>query len=67
MATLKLFECSVLNPGIACTYSITGDETPVIDQAVTHEVNEHGFEDTPTLRKNISDSLIDVGSDWIKK
>ena len=63
MAKLKLFECSVFNPGVACTYSVTGEEDPVVDQAINHEINEHGFDDSPQLRQDISRSLIDVGSD----
>ncbi len=62
MAKLKLFECSVFNPGITCTYSVTGEENPVVDQAVIHEVHEHGFDDSPQLRKDITNSLLDAGS-----
>jgi hypothetical protein len=56
----KQFICSVFNPTTTCTYQVTGDEATVIDAATNHVVEEHGYQDSPGLRQQISDSLITV-------
>jgi hypothetical protein len=60
MSVLKQFKCKVFNPDATCTFTVTGDEKSVVEQASAHEVAEHGFEDTPQLRNEIIDSLVDV-------
>jgi hypothetical protein len=59
MSTLKSFKCSVFNPATECEYSVTGEENIIVEEAAVHEMTEHGYEDTPQLRKDIKDSLID--------
>lgn len=56
----KLFKCSVFNPDASCDYSISGDENTIVEDAVRHEMDEHNYEDTPQLREDIRNSLIDV-------
>ena len=41
-------------------YTVTGEEDWVIEEADAHLVHEHGNEDTPQLRKDITASLTDV-------
>lgn len=55
----KLFKCSVFNPEVECEYSISGDETTIVEEAAVHEITEHSYEDTPQLREDIRKSLID--------
>lgn len=57
----KLFKCSVFNPDAKCDYSVSGDESTVVEEASQHEIDEHNYEDTPQLREDISKSLIDEG------
>ena len=41
-----------------CTLAMSADtEDEVIDAAVTHGVQVHGFEDTPELRDQLKDSI----------
>jgi hypothetical protein len=63
MAVIKIFECIKFRPDFSCSFTIAGEEGFVIEQAVTHEQVEHSIEDTPEIRKEITDSLIDDGSD----
>jgi hypothetical protein len=55
----KLFKCSVFNPDASCDYSVSGDENTIVEEAAIHEINEHNYEDTPQLREDIRNSLID--------
>ena len=57
----KQFVCSNFQSfPTPCSYTVTGEEDVVINEATTHIVEEHGLEDTPQLRKDIKASLIDV-------
>ena len=41
-----------------CTLAMSADtENEVIDAAVAHGVQVHGFEDTPELREQLKDSI----------
>lgn len=60
MSVIKKFDCIVFDPSTGCAYSITGDEEYVINEADTHLVVEHGYQDSPLLRQQIKDSLTDV-------
>lgn len=55
----KLFKCSVFNPDASCEYSVSGDENTIVEEAAIHEIKEHNYEDTPQLREDIRNSLID--------
>jgi len=61
MSIYKLFKCSVFNPDVSCEYSVSGEESTVIEDAASHEIQEHNYEDTPELREDIRKSLIDEG------
>lgn len=59
MGANKLFKCSVFNPLFQCTYSVSGEEEYVVEQASFHEEIEHDIEDSPENRQKIRESLID--------
>ena len=61
MSVYKLFKCNVFNPDVSCNFNCSGEENTVIENAVNHEVTEHGYEDSPQLREDIRKSLIDEG------
>lgn len=60
MAITKKFECRNFDPSLDCGYSVTGNEEYVINEADGHIVEEHGYQDSPSLRQQIKDSLVDV-------
>jgi len=47
------------NPA-ACPFEIVEDETVIVNDAITHELEEHGYQDSPELRQRIQDSLVPV-------
>jgi len=55
----KLFKCSVFNPDVSCEFSVSGDENTIVEEAAVHEIDEHNYEDTPQLRIDIRNALID--------
>lgn len=59
---LKTFICSSFTNS-SCTYTNTGVEDLVIGEADDHLVEEHGFVDSPQLRKDIQNSLVTTNSD----
>lgn len=56
----KLFKCSNLIPNSDDGYQVSGEETWVIDQATDHVVEEHGWFDSPQVRKDIQKSLVNA-------
>jgi hypothetical protein len=54
----KKFICKNFNDSTDCPYEITEDESIIVNTATDHEVEEHGYQDSPILRKQISDSLV---------
>lgn len=54
---LKKFVCQSINPDLPCQFSLISDENKIIQQAVDHELEEHGYQDSPTLRNQIAGSL----------
>jgi len=59
MPVQKKFICSNFNPAAVCVYEITGEEEFVIEEADRHVIEEHGYQDSPGLREQIRDSLVD--------
>ncbi len=59
MALMK-FVCNNFNPSSTapCPYEIIDDDTVIVQEATDHEVEEHGYQDSPALRQQISDSLV---------
>ncbi len=57
----KLFACEYFNKFSinVCPYTISGDREWVIKKAIEHLINKHGSEDSPDLREEIHNSLID--------
>ena len=59
----KLFVCQKLIPNTVCPYQISGEESWVVDQAVDHVVEEHEWIDSPQVRQDIENVLVDVNPD----
>ena len=57
---MKKFTCTHLNPSIPCTFSISGTEDKVVHESTDHEINEHGYQDSPGLRQQILDLMEDI-------
>ena len=55
----KIFVCSEFQSTYPCTIQAVGEESKVIDDVAAHLVAEHGYEDTPSLRTDIENSLED--------
>ena len=54
------FLCSKFNknPDSSCAFQVTDDESVIVQEATDHEVEEHGYQDSPSLRQQITDSLV---------
>ena len=61
MALMK-FICNNFNPLLPspCPFEVIDDESVIIDEAVAHEIEEHGYQDSPALRQQIKNTLIPV-------
>lgn len=57
----KKFVCNNFNPATICSFEITEDESVIVGHATDHEVEEHGYQDSPSLRTQIEDSLLPPG------
>jgi predicted small metal-binding protein len=42
-----------------CSLTIAGTEDEVLEVAVYHAINSHGHEDTPDLRNQVRDMLVE--------
>ncbi len=62
MGVPKLFECQIFRPEGDCSYTVSGEEGYVIEEAAGHELREHEIEDTPETRQKIKESLLDSGN-----
>jgi predicted small metal-binding protein len=60
MSTIKFFICSSFISGGTCEYTESANEEDVISKAVDHLINEHGLIDSPKLREDIRNSLVDA-------
>jgi len=56
---LKTFICQNFS-SLPCAFTVTGEEDCVIQEAEDHVCKEHGYVDTPQLKQEISDSLVDA-------
>lgn len=59
---LKLYACANFPPlamAPPCSYKVTDEQDSVINTAADHLAHEHSMEDTPQLRQDISNSLVD--------
>jgi hypothetical protein len=58
--TRKMVDCRTMPSEIACSLTIAGEETDVLDAAVLHAVDKHGHENSPELRELIRGGLVDA-------
>jgi hypothetical protein len=60
MSVQKKFICTNFNQAAICSYEVSGDEEHVIGEADRHVIEEHGYQDSPGLREQIRDSLVEL-------
>jgi predicted small metal-binding protein len=49
----KGFDCRLFPADIPCEFDVWGDEEQVLEIAVEHAAESHGFRDTPALREQL--------------
>lgn len=59
----KMIDCRRMPSERNCSLTIAGTEDEVLTVAVRHAVAEHGHSDTPELREQIRQNLIDEPSE----
>ena len=59
MAKRMVADCRKFPSEKNCDVYMSGSEEHVIEAAVQHAVGSHGHEDTPELRKEIKDMLVE--------
>jgi predicted small metal-binding protein len=58
MATNRIaIDCRWFPADIPCEFAISGDEEQVLNLAVQHAVESHGYRDTPALREQLRSIL----------
>ena len=57
----KIMDCRWFPADIPCEFAISGSEEVVLDIAVQHAVESHGYRDTPALRERLRLMLRDEG------
>lgn len=55
----KVADCRRFPSDINCTLTIAGTENEVLNAAVRHAIQEHGHRDSPELRQQIREILVD--------
>jgi predicted small metal-binding protein len=60
-ANRKVFDCRSFPAYIQCEFDISGDEQDVLNHAVQHAVDSHGYRDTPALREQLRSMLREEG------
>jgi len=58
-ASRKMIDCRRMPSERNCSLTIAGTEEEVLDVAVRHAVEEHGHENTPELREQLRQALMD--------
>lgn len=49
----KVLDCRWFPADIPCEFAISGNEEEVLNMAVRHSVESHGYRDTPELREQL--------------
>jgi predicted small metal-binding protein len=49
----KVLDCRWFPADIPCEFAVSGAEEDVLDLAVQHAVDSHGYRDTPALREQL--------------
>jgi len=55
----KIMDCRWFPADIPCEFAVSGDEEEVLNVAVEHAVESHGYRDTPALREQLRSMLRD--------
>jgi predicted small metal-binding protein len=55
----KVLDCRWFPADIPCEFAISGNEEEVLNIAVRHSVDSHGYRDTPELREQLRALLRD--------
>lgn len=55
----KIMDCRWFPADIPCEFAVSGNEEEVLDLAVQHAVDSHGYRDTPALREQLRAMLRD--------
>ncbi len=58
-ASRKVMDCRWFPAYIPCEFATSGDEEEVLNLAVQHAVDSHGYRDTPALREQLRSMLRD--------
>ncbi len=56
---LKKFVCQSINTTLPCKFTLVEEEDKIIQPVVDHELEEHGYQDSPALREQIAQALTD--------
>jgi predicted small metal-binding protein len=59
MPTRKIADCRKMPSEMKCSLAISGTEEEVLRVATRHAIEEHGHPDTPALREQIRQLLVD--------
>ncbi|MGW6457589.1 DUF1059 domain-containing protein [Streptomyces sp. NPDC055078] len=57
--TRKVADCRSFPSEMDCTLTISGEEDEVVRAATEHAVSVHGHQDSPELRTQIREMLVD--------
>jgi predicted small metal-binding protein len=57
----KKLDCRWFPADIPCEFAVSGSEEEVLDSAVEHAVDSHGYRNTPALREQLRAMLRDEG------
>ena len=58
-ATRKMIDCRRMPSERGCSVTIAGREDEVLTLAIRHAVEEHGHTDSPELRRQLREALVD--------
>lgn len=53
VANRKVMDCRWFPADIPCEFAVSGSEEEVLNLAVEHAVESHGYRDTPALREQL--------------
>ncbi|HEY9014862.1 MAG TPA: DUF1059 domain-containing protein [Gemmatimonadales bacterium] len=63
MSARKMIDCRRIPSERNCSVTIAGTEEEVLTLATRHAVEEHGHENTPELREQLRQALVDEPSE----
>lgn len=63
MSARKMIDCRRIPSERNCSVTIAGTEEEVLTLATRHAIEEHGHENTPELREQLRQALVDEPSE----